>query len=132
MDLREFLQREFQRRTGRNRRYSLRAFARDLDCDHSTLSQWLRGTRPISFDAEQHIFDRLDLDLTERARARDLDEDDLKLLAAIHRTASTLTHEVAAAAGLSLDRANIALTKLLRLGVVRLEQSRWHILEEVQ
>jgi predicted exporter len=128
----DFLHRELTRRQLRNPRYSLRAFARDLDCDHATLSQWLRGTRPMSHQAEEQVFSRLDLDAAERARARDLDDDDLKVLHAVEVTASALTHDVAAAAGVSVDRANVALTKLLRLGVLRLDQCRWHILEEVQ
>src|SRR3954447_4692041 len=44
----DFLRRELGRRQDRNSRYSLRAFARDLACDHATLSQWLRGARPMS------------------------------------------------------------------------------------
>ncbi len=128
----DFLNRELTRRQHRNPRYSLRAFARDLNCDHATLSQWLRNIRPISFEAEEHVFDRLDLNSAERTRARDLDDDDLKLLSAIQRTASTLTKDLAAVAGLSVDRTNVAVTTLLRLGIVRLEKSGWVILEEVQ
>ena len=126
-----FLKRELARRQQRNQRYSLRAFARDLDCDHATLSQWLRGARPMSRDAEEHIFARLDLAAEERIRAREIDDDDLCVLKAIGGETTT-TQEVAAAAGMPVDRTNIALTKLLRLQVVRLEQSRWHILEDVQ
>ena len=131
MGVADFLRRELARRQQRNARYSLRAFARDLDCDHATLSQWLRGTRPMSHDAEEHVFGRLDLDPGERARAREIDDDDLRVLEAI-RTEITTTHGVAAAAGVALDRANVALAKLLRLRVVQLEQSRWHILEDVE
>ena len=43
---RERLETEFQARRAANPRYSLRAFARFLHADHSTLSQILRGTRP--------------------------------------------------------------------------------------
>jgi transcriptional regulator with XRE-family HTH domain len=128
----DYLNRELARRRQRNSRYSLRAFARDLNCDHATLSQWLRGTRPMSHEAEEHVFIRLDMNAAERARARDLDDDDLKVLDAIERSASTLTLDVATTAGVSMDRANVALTKLLRHRVVRLEQSRWEILEEVE
>jgi transcriptional regulator with XRE-family HTH domain len=127
----DFLRRELARRQARNARYSLRAFARDLDCDHATLSQWLRGTRPLSNEAEEYVFGRLDLGVDERARARELDDDDLRVFEAV-RTQPITTSELAAAAGVAVDRANIALTKLLRLRVVRLDQSRWHILEEVQ
>jgi len=48
VDPRELLQQELDRRRRRNRRYSLRAFARDLATDHSALSQLLRGRRPFS------------------------------------------------------------------------------------
>jgi transcriptional regulator with XRE-family HTH domain len=128
----DFLNRELARRRQRNPRYSLRAFARDLGCDHATLSQWLRGTRPMSHEAEEHVFVRLDLNAAERARARDLDDEDLKVFQAIEQTAGTFTADVAAAASLSIDRTNVAVTKLLRLRLVRLEQSRWHILEQAQ
>jgi transcriptional regulator with XRE-family HTH domain len=127
----DFLKRELTRRQARNPRYSLRAFARDLDCDHATLSQWLRGTRELSPAAQHHVFVRLDLAPDERARARELDDEDLRVLDAIKSELSTIP-EIAAAAAVSPDRANVALAKLLRLEVVRLEQSRWHVLENVQ
>lgn len=127
----DFLKRELERRQQRNERYSLRAFARDLDCDHATLSQWMRGGRPMSHEAEEHVFGRLDLAPAERARAREIDDDDLRVFEAI-KGETTTTHEVATAAGISLDQANISLSKLLRLNLVRLEQSQWHILEGVQ
>ncbi len=127
----EFLKRELGRRRQRNGRYSLRAFARDLDCDHATLSQWLRGTRPLSHEAEEHVFGRLDMGPDERARAREIDDDDLRVFEAV-KSAPTTTLELAEIAGVPVDRANVALAKLLRLRVVRLDQSRWHILEDVQ
>ena len=43
--LRDLLQAEHARRRAANARYSLRSFARDLDIDHATLSQILRGHR---------------------------------------------------------------------------------------
>src|SRR4051794_38514998 len=131
MGVADFLKRELERRKQRNARYSLRAFARDLDCDHATLSQWLRGTRPMSNAAEDHIFSRLDLDALECARAREIDEEDLQVLAAMNGAPAT-THALADATGLSIDRANIALSKLLRLKVVKLDQSSWQILEDVR
>ncbi|HWY77986.1 MAG TPA: hypothetical protein VN281_20395 [Verrucomicrobiae bacterium] len=42
------LQAEFERRHQRNPRYSLRAFARYLGTDHSTLSQIIRSRRNLS------------------------------------------------------------------------------------
>ena len=127
-----FLRRELARRSERNSRYSLRAFARDLDCDHATLSQWLRGKRPMSFDAEEHVFARLDMDAAERARARELDDEDLRVFGAIKQASTTLSYDIASSAGLPIDRTNVALTKLLRLHAVQIEKGRWHILEEPQ
>lgn len=46
--MRERLERELARRCASNDQYSLRAFARQLDIDHSTLSQLLRGKRPFT------------------------------------------------------------------------------------
>src|SRR5688572_16822884 len=43
-----WLQRQFTERCKRNSRYSLRAFAKLLLVDHSSLSQILSGKRPIS------------------------------------------------------------------------------------
>ncbi len=45
---REYLQAELAKRCADNRRYSLRAFAKALRIDHSTLSQILRGKRRLS------------------------------------------------------------------------------------
>lgn len=46
----ERLKREFEARRAKNRRYSLRAFAAFLEIDHSSLSQILRGSRRASAD----------------------------------------------------------------------------------
>jgi transcriptional regulator with XRE-family HTH domain len=58
---RSYLEEELARRAGRNPRYSLRAFARHLGVDHSTLSQWLRGRRTISSRAIERLGARLRL-----------------------------------------------------------------------
>jgi transcriptional regulator with XRE-family HTH domain len=44
---RDRLEQEFQTRRGKNALYSLRAFAAFLGTDHSTLSQILKGDRPV-------------------------------------------------------------------------------------
>ncbi|MBX9767363.1 MAG: TIGR02147 family protein [Bdellovibrionales bacterium] len=48
MDFQRFLQQEFMKRCRNNPAYSIRGFALSLDIDHSTLSQIMRGTRPIT------------------------------------------------------------------------------------
>jgi len=64
-----YLNHEFARRQARNARYSLRSFARDLECDHATLSQWMRGKRPITRERVDKLCKSLKLDRTARARA---------------------------------------------------------------
>src|SRR5215207_181415 len=59
--LRRVLQEELALRCARNPRYSLRAFARYLALDHSTLSQLLRGRRRFTSRTIERIGKRLSL-----------------------------------------------------------------------
>lgn len=54
-----WLQRQFTERCKRNARYSLRAFAKYLNMDASSLSQILSGKRPLSKKTMQAICDKL-------------------------------------------------------------------------
>ncbi|RYZ92364.1 MAG: TIGR02147 family protein [Proteobacteria bacterium] len=54
-----WLQREFTERCKRNARFSLRAFAKMLDLDPSSLSQILSGKRPVSRKSVKTIAERL-------------------------------------------------------------------------
>ena len=54
-----WLQRQFTERCKRNSRYSLRAFAKFLSIDHSSLSQILSGKRPVSKKSVQAICEKL-------------------------------------------------------------------------
>ena len=58
---RRVLQEELALRCARNPRYSLRAFARYLDLDHSTLSQLLRGRRRFTARTIERMGKRLSL-----------------------------------------------------------------------
>lgn len=64
-DFRIFLHREFLQRCQANKNYSLRAFARDIGIDHSTLSQILRGKRVITMKAYQRLSEKFDLTQTQ-------------------------------------------------------------------
>jgi transcriptional regulator with XRE-family HTH domain len=64
---RERLRREFEARRKRNARYSLRAFATFLGADHSTLSQILRGARPVPKSRIRSWSRKLGLDQEEIA-----------------------------------------------------------------
>src|SRR5436305_268850 len=68
-----FLDHELKRRQRRNRRYSLRAFARDLGCDHSTLSQWMRGRRALTPDSIAQLARAMRLDEARLAYCREFD-----------------------------------------------------------
>lgn len=54
-----WLQRQFTDRCKRNTRYSLRAFAKSLNMDASSISQILAGKRPLSKKTMQVICDKL-------------------------------------------------------------------------
>lgn len=60
-NFRDFLQSEFILRCRKNPRYSVRAFARSLNVDHSTLSQILRGKRSLTKKMVSKLAKSLDL-----------------------------------------------------------------------
>jgi transcriptional regulator with XRE-family HTH domain len=130
MGMPAYLEREYGRRQGRNPRYSLRAFARDLGCDHSTLSQWMRRTRPMTEDAAQQICDALHLVGSDRQLAREVDEIDMTVLLAIRESGAKDTGSLAAATTLTADQINLSLFKLLRLAVLRMDGAQWHLIHE--
>lgn len=57
--LRTILTKEFERRRAVNPRYSLRAMARSVGLEHSTLSQLLRGKRTLTWKSIRRIAQRL-------------------------------------------------------------------------
>jgi transcriptional regulator with XRE-family HTH domain len=138
----------------RNPRYSLRSFARQLELDHSTLSQVLRGKRPLTAKAVRRIGARLGLsgDLTDYdircARGStpagvpasgpeaQISLDTFHVISDWHHCAileltrlKTFRPEsrwIAAALGLSIPEVNIALQRLLRLRLLEMDGRRWH------
>lgn len=66
MSFRLWMQKQFTERCRRNPRYSLRAFAKALDMDASTLSQILSGKRKISKNIIKIICDKLSASPRER------------------------------------------------------------------
>jgi len=62
LDLRQHIQNELVRRCRANSSYSLRAFARDLNVDPSTLSQFIRQKRNLSVGQQSKLCNRLGLD----------------------------------------------------------------------
>lgn len=67
-DYREMLMNEFKERVARNKRYSLRAFARDLGVNPGYLPKLFAGKTIPSLETAQDIADRMRLEKVEKAR----------------------------------------------------------------
>ena len=99
---------EFARRRGANPRYSLRAFAAYLGMEHSTLSQLLRGRRPITWKASRSITLKMRWAGTSvLSGASDGVKFDSRL--------------IARNLNLTVDEVNVALTDLCMLGLIELK-----------
>jgi uncharacterized protein (TIGR02147 family) len=147
---RQVLQAELARRCANNPQYSLRAFAKYLGLDHSTLSQMLRGKRRLTTRAIRKFGARLGLDAEatetfiaiEENRVADPNEesvvrevrrlakDTASLIADWHHYAILeLIHVrdfrpdsrwLARVLGITTDEVNVALHRLLRLGLLEM------------
>lgn len=152
-----FLQQELAYRCSRNSQYSLRSFALQLDKDHSTLSQLLRGKRPMTEKTIEQIGSKLGLerDLINSFIAREkLAGPHDAPLADVHLLAQQLTQDtaelvsnvyhytilelvrlaefkpdsrwIARVLGITTDEVNVALNRLIRLGLLEMEaRDRW-------
>ncbi|CAN5578156.1 hypothetical protein BH09PLA1_BH09PLA1_14350 [soil metagenome] len=147
------LQAELARRCAKNPRYSLRSFAEQLKIDHATLSQLLRGRRAITPRTIDLLGRRLKLSerdietyvaYEQLVSSAHVDTDDLRQLTAdaaevvadLHHFAILeLTHLrdfrpdtrwIARVLGRSVDDVNLAIQRLLRLGLLEMaDQNRW-------
>jgi uncharacterized protein (TIGR02147 family) len=146
------LQSELARRCAAHAQYSLRAFAMQLEVDHSTLSQWIRGRRPITARAIETIGEKLGLAKdaiaryvenagrdgegeSEEARGQ-LSSETAALIADWHHFAILeLTRLrqfrpdsrwIARVLGIGVDDVNVALQRLIRLGLLEMaDKARW-------
>jgi uncharacterized protein (TIGR02147 family) len=154
VSFRQFLQEELARRCARNRQYSLRAFAKFLGIDHSTLSQLIRGKRRLTERNVRRYGMRLGLDEESIAAfvRRESREGNLEdaVLGEVRRLASDTaslvadwehyailelirlrefrpdSRWVARVLGLSVDEVNVALQRLLRLNLLTMDSpDRW-------
>ena len=148
IDLRGFLRHELARRCAKNSRYSLRAFARALGTDHSTLSQLLRGRRPLAVRTIEQFCDRLGVPeeecqqfiVAERQRRRQ-SADEPRQIRRLGRDISILLSDwrhfaileltrlesfrtdsrwIARVLGSSTDEVNVAIQRLLRFGLLQM------------
>lgn len=154
MSFRERLDQEFESRRKNNPRYSLRALAAFLDTDHSTLSQILRGTRPIPARSIRSWSRKLGLSQEEASlyiaaehtpdaqtaeRQNQLRHWTAEAMSVVgdpahwHILRLSRTREfrpdcrwIAEQIGASVDDVNIALSRLLRLRLLQIKESgKW-------
>ena len=126
MNFLQTLETEFELRRQRNPRYSLRAFARYLGTDHSTLSQILRQRRSLSPRTISKFGKQLrfDADVITDACVRQNAEKILQLA----RSPGFRTHSrwIATRTGIPLDAVNVALQNLLHDGELVMQSvNRW-------
>lgn len=150
---RHHLQRELARRCSDNRQYSLRALALDLDVDHATLSQLLRNKRRMTAETIRRLGGRLGLPperldafvAGERcSEANTPESSEIRSLAtdAAHVVSDVLhfallelvrldcfqpdARWIARVLDVSVDEVQIALQRLIHLGLLEMESAeRW-------
>lgn len=130
MNARQELLRQFARRRQTNRRYSLRAFARDLRTDHSTLSQVLRGRRSLTQRLAEQFAGHLGWTSAQVAEALFGEQEArfLRLVASPNFRADS--RWLAARLALPVDRVAILLQRTLRRRLLTLSSpNRWLVVE---
>jgi uncharacterized protein (TIGR02147 family) len=150
------LQAELGRRCARNPQYSLRAFAKFLAIDHATLSQLMRGKRALTgrtlirlgsrlglerpaidvYLAQEAIWGRSREDVESVNELRQLATDTASVISEWHHYAileltrlrdfKPDSRWIAQVLGITPDLVNLALSRLLRLGLLEMvDRHRW-------
>lgn len=146
------LQSELAARCARNPQYSLRSFARHLDIDHSTLSQFLRGKRKLTEATIQKLGAALKISsqeiesYIEHHRRWPVADPSVEEATRLTRDAAEMISDwyhyaileltrlesfradsswVARVLGISVDEVNVALVRLCHLGLLSMEGDRW-------
>jgi hypothetical protein len=125
VDFQNRLKSEFAKRQMRNAHYSLRAFARDLGTDHSTLSQILRRRRALSRRMIQRFGARLQLASPIIVDACVQENANAILRLAGSRGFCTHSRWIASRTNLPLDAVNTALHRLLYEGRLVMKSSNF-------
>jgi transcriptional regulator with XRE-family HTH domain len=113
MDLRISLRDEYARRVSRNRRYSLRAFARSLSVHHATLVRTLSGERGFSRSLLRRLAVLLRLSPGEIAAALASEDARRVLNAASASDFRADCRWIAMKTGIDVDDVNRALHRLI-------------------
>lgn len=127
MTLSDWLQREFDCRRARNRRYLLRGFARQLGLHHATLLRLLAG-QPGSSRSVQRIVRRLCLDASLGEQWLAAQRRDALAAAVAAPGFRASTRWLAVRTGMTADAVNIALHGLLAQGRLQMRsRSQWAV-----
>jgi transcriptional regulator with XRE-family HTH domain len=129
VSFRKFLEHEFERRRMRNPRYSLRAFARALAVDHSSLSQFLNGKRRLTPRSIRQIGAAMRLSPRE-IEGHCGEANDEALLRIVGTTLFRADSRwLATVLGIPIDEVNMSLQRLVRLRALRMTAPhRWEVL----
>lgn len=153
-----FLANELSKRKLRNEKYSLRAFARDLGLSPGRLADILNGRRRLGPELAQRIVNSLNLNAEAKVEFEDLfarqskrplksaapfyqlNEDQLSALVDWEyfatlslletRDVSLSPQWLAARLGISSERAQEVLDRLVRLNLIVLKRSRYHLVHK--
>lgn len=145
LEFRQYLQDELARRCQKNPGYSLRAFARSLKMDPTTLGRILKGQRPLGKLVTQRLGTRLGLDPVQVSqflpsaqagavlRYEPLKLDQFRMIADWYHYAllellrvdgaPADPRGIAKALGITPAEAHIALERLERMGLIRKSES---------
>jgi hypothetical protein len=123
VSFRQVLKSEVERRCRNNPRYSLRAFARHLGTDHSTLSQILRRRRNLTARMVRSFGTRLRLGPEAIAEACVAQDSEAVLRLIRSRPFRPDSRWMATRTGMPLDRVNAALHWLLYKGALAMKSA---------
>src|SRR6185503_7871146 len=112
----------------KNPRYSLRALARSMETDHSTLSQIIRGRRRATMRVIRSLGPKIGL-MAQDIDAMCVSENDAAVLDVIARPSFRPdTRWIATIAGITIDDVNVSLQRLLYHGAIEMRaQNEWRI-----
>lgn len=129
MSFREVLEAEFRRRRARNGRYSMRAFARALAIDHSSLSQLLRGKRRLTTRSIRRLGAILRLS-SQTIEGYCAEENDRALLGLVGTDLFRANSRwIATVLAIPIDEVNVSLQRLVRTRALVMKSScTWEVL----
>jgi transcriptional regulator with XRE-family HTH domain len=124
----EMLVNELARRQRQNSRYSLRGFARVLGVHHATLSRLLSGRRPVSSQTIRAIGPRLGMTAQQIESLVEIEDAEFVIEAVSRPSFRPDSRWLATRSGISIDRVNIALHRLIHQRQLRMESpDRWTV-----